>query len=1021
MIGWFASLSFVAPLALLALAALPAIWLLLRVTPPAPRHLVFPPLKLFAHLHARRETPARTPWWLTALRLLLAACVILAVAGPVWNPRTGDEAAGQASAPLALVIDSGAASAHDWATRIDLASRLVETAGRAGAPIAMFATGETPAPQSPETAAAILRRLGALAPQAFAPDRLAWRDHIRAWLRSQPGARVVWISDGVDLAGKPGAQAAAARQFASDLTDASGGQLIIYGDAPAAALALAGVVNGADGLEARIVRATAQGMAQGMARAFDMRGLPLGEGGFTLAAGAVETQARINLPIEMRNRAARIDIVGQQTAQAVTLLDRRNQRRRVGLVTGVTADMAQPLLSPTWYVDRALAPTAEIREPRMGASAAIGALIDEQASVIVLADVGGLEPAMRQRLEAWVRSGGVLVRFAGPRLAAAGGPDMGASGAADAGAYNPVDRLLPVRLRGDGRNLGGALSWETPKTLAPFNRDGPFAGIDAPEEITVRRQLLAEPDGDLPGRTWASLADGTPVVTARRDGEGLLVLFHVTADPSWSNLPMSGAFVQMLQRIVAMAPDSAPEQPAGQNASEDAEEVRDNARTPARTPARPAALPPRRMLDGFGLWRDPPATARGVTADFAGRASLAHPAGFYGPVAASRAVNVLEAGDVLTAIDFSGFDARPSSARTARDLRDPLLLLALGLFLADCLATLLLGGGLMPRRPARSAALTALAFTAGAWLVAPEPAHAQGMLNTPQYQLPDSWRAPGQAPAPTPRARQAAPKPPSPPRTAVSGFTARDLDAAMETRLAYVITGDAQVDAVSRAGLIGLGEALAQRTSFEPAEPAGVNPSTDELAFYPVLYWPVVAGRPAPDAAALRKLDSYMKGGGLVIFDTRDAMTARPGVTTPEGAQLQRMLRTLDLPALEPAPQDHVLGKAFYLLDNFPGRYSRGQTWVEALPKRANGERVPARGGDGVTPVIITSNDWAAAWAVDASGLPMLPLTTDGHDSEERQRELALRVGVNVVIHALTGNYKADQVHLPALLRRLGQ
>lgn len=1011
MIGWLASLSFAAPLALLALAALPAIWLLLRVTPPAPRHLVFPPLKLFAHLQARRETPARTPWWLTALRLLLAACVILAVAGPVWNPRAGDDAAGQASAPLALVIDSGAASAHDWATRIDLASRLVEAAGRAGAPIALFATAEAPAPQAPETAAAVLRRLGALAPQAFAPDRLAWRDHIRAWLQSQPGARVVWISDGVAVAG---GQAAAARQFASDLTEASGGRLIVHGDAPAAALALAGVVNGAEGLEARVIRpAAAPGAIQGNVRAFDMRGLPLGEGAFALASGAAETQARINLPIEMRNRAARLDIVGQQTAQAVALLDRRNQRRRVGLVTGVTSDLAQPLLSPTWYVDRALAPTAEIREPRMGASAAIGALIDEQASVIVLADVGGLEPAMRQRLEAWVRSGGVLVRFAGPRLAATGVPDVGAPG--DAGAYNMVDRLLPVRLRGDGRNLGGALSWETPKTLAPFNREGPFAGIDAPEEITVRRQLLAEPDGDLPGRTWASLADGTPVVTARRDGEGLLVLFHVTADPSWSNLPMSGAFVQMLQRIVAMAPDAAAlerEQPAGQNVGEAAGE-----QDVVQAPTQPAALPPRRILDGFGLWRDPPATARGVAADFAGRASLSHPAGFYGPVAAGRAVNVLEAGDALAAIDFSGFDARSLTARTARDLRDPLLLLALGLFLADCLATLLLGGGLMRRRPARAAALTALA---GLWLAAaPEPARAQGMLNTPQYQLPDSWRAPGQMPSP--RARQPAPKSPSPPRAAASGFTGRDLDAAMETRLAYVVTGDAQVDAISRAGLIGLGEALALRTSFEPAAPAGVNPSTDELAFYPVLYWPVVAGRPLPDAAALRKLDSYMKGGGLVIFDTRDAMTARPGVTTPEGAQLQRMLRTLDLPALEPAPPDHVLGKAFYLLDNFPGRYTRGQTWVEALPKRADGARAPARGGDGVTPVIITSNDWAGAWAVDASGLPMAPLTTDGHDSEERQRELALRVGVNVVIHALTGNYKADQVHLPALLRRLGQ
>lgn len=326
--------------------------------------------------------------------------------------------------------------------------------------------------------------------------------------------------------------------------------------------------------------------------------------------------------------------------------------------------------------------------------------------------------------------------------------------------------------------------------------------------------------------------------------------------------------------------------------------------------------------------------------------------------------------------------------------------------------------------------MLALGLLSGALLqsLSPQPAMAQGLLNAPQQHMPEHWSPPGVrgygaggAQAPAPRAAPSARQTPSVPRAAAGGLSGRDLDAAAETRLAYVITGDAQVDATSRAGLIGLGDALALRTSFEPAEPVGVNPSSDELAFYPVLYWPVVAGRPLPDAAAIRKLDSYMKGGGLVIFDTRDALTARPGALTPEGAQLQRMLRALDVPALEPAPQDHVLGKSFYLLDQFPGRYSRGQTWVEALPGGAAAGRAPARGGDGVTPLIITSNDWAAAWAVDADGQPLLPLTADGPDNAERQREMALRVGVNVVIHALTGNYKADQVHLPALLRRLGQ
>jgi hypothetical protein len=161
-----------------------------------------------------------------------------------------------------------------------------------------------------------------------------------------------------------------------------------------------------------------------------------------------------------------------------------------------------------------------------------------------------------------------------------------------------------------------------------------------------------------------------------------------------------------------------------------------------------------------------------------------------------------------------------------------------------------------------------------------------------------------------------------------------------------------------------------------------------------------------------------MKGGGTVIFDTRDALAARPGGgPTPEAQHLRRMLTTLDIPELEPVPRDHVLTKTFYLLDNFVGRYGSGQTWVEALPPASETERRPARAGDGVSPIIITSNDLAAAWAVGRRGEALYPVI--GNDP--RQREMAFRGGVNIVMYALTGNYKADQVHVPALLERLGQ
>ena len=247
------------------------------------------------------------------------------------------------------------------------------------------------------------------------------------------------------------------------------------------------------------------------------------------------------------------------------------------------------------------------------------------------------------------------------------------------------------------------------------------------------------------------------------------------------------------------------------------------------------------------------------------------------------------------------------------------------------------------------------------------------------------------------------------------------LKATQQTHLAYIITGDSAVDEVSKAGLQGLTMFLAQRTALEPSEPIGLDPARDELAFFPVIYWAISPGAPKPSQQALEKIDSYMKRGGTVLFDTRDAVDAPPGgeMQGPGMVALRSILSSLDIPELEPVPRDHVLTKTFFLLKDFPGRFNSGQTWVETLPREDDDEAAskPARGGDGVSPIIITSNDLAGAWAIRPDGQPMLPLTP----GEPRQREFAFRAGVNIVMYTLTGNYKADLVHAPALIERLGQ
>src|SRR5262249_7009022 len=160
-------------------------------------------------------------------------------------------------------------------------------------------------------------------------------------------------------------------------------------------------------------------------------------------------------------------------------LDKRWRRRSIGVVTGSTVDTAQPLLASTYYLTRALGPFADVRLAERGSPAQAGRQIIEQPlPMFVPADVGDRSGARAQptrRLD----GGGVLVRFAGRRLAAAD------------------DDLVPVRLRRGGRILGGSLSWEQPQQLSAFARESPFFGMTVPTDVSISRQVLAEPDATL--------------------------------------------------------------------------------------------------------------------------------------------------------------------------------------------------------------------------------------------------------------------------------------------------------------------------------------------------------------------------------------------------------------------------------------------------------------------------------------------------------------------------------------------
>ncbi len=935
-------LTFGFPAILWGLLALPVIWWLLRLTPPKPQTEVFPPLKILARVLKREETPQKSPWWLTLLRLLMAAIVVMALAEPVFNPREKLPTTGSA---LALVIDNDWSSAPDWDRRVATAERLIADANSNGVPVLLAFTAEKPnAEIGPFDAEAARDRLRATKPRPVPTDRPAVYARVAAALDALPGASVAILADGLAAQGDEAAFNTLLGKNPADVVWVVPDRLTTVG--------LKAAENQLEGFALTAIRPPGDaGPRQVTAGAFDDKGRRIADAALTFGAGETTATGQMQVPFELRNDFAAIAIDGENQAGAVRVLDESSKRRRVGLLSQSEADQAQPLLSPLYYIRRALEPFADLVEPRSPDLAdAIPQLIEQKPAMIVMADVGTIPEAARQKLIEWVDNGGTLVRFAGSRLAAAGNDE----------------ELLPVRLRNGERSLGGALSWTEPQAVAEFPA-GPFADLTPPSEVTVSRQVLAEPTADIVERTWASLADGTPLVTGAKREKGTIVLFHITPEATWSNLPISGSFVEMLRRLVQLS--------------------RNQGSAAPNADGQIATLAPYRMIAANGALVPPTPDARPLAVGPGAPApvTIENPPGLYGSEEGVVAHNLLGSDASFTPLVRPQVAAPVTEMRYAfdesRDLKGPLVAAALILMLLDTLAVFWMGGMFNRRRKAARAAGSAavVLLAAGAMFALSSHAMAQDAK-------------PGDAEA---------------------------IEAVATTRLAYVLTGDASIDAISRAGLDGLSRFLIDKTALEPGKPAGVDISKDELSFYPIIYWPIDPNAAMPTEQAIARIDAYMQQGGTVLFDTRDQYSTGidAGSASPATERLRDILGNLNVPPLEPVPADHVLTKSFFILPDFPGRFNGSPLWVEASAEASNPEHRPVRTGDGVTPIMITANDFAGAWAVDANGEPMLPTVP----ADPMQRIYAYRAGVNIVMYMLTGNYKSDQVHVPVLLERLGQ
>lgn len=915
---FLSSLSFAQPLILLAFIALPLLWFLLRVIPPQAKIVKLPTYRFVKDLAPKEQTSQETPLWLLLLRLLIASLIILGFAGPILNARSNLPL----NATPRLVIDNSWSGAAHWQAIQDKATALLEEAERNELSVRVMLMAEDPnnidLHGTPLTASQALARVKALEPQPWGID--AQRILGAETAKTKEKMHSFFLSSG--LAFKD------AEQLLTHLNEDGGLSISLPQDYEFPFLLK--ISADAYGAKSNTMNFTLHALKNAQkARILNVQAL--GQQGsviFNKEILAEEWNDNLTVPISLdlpsalARKIKRVQLKEQKTIGSSVIVDPSLARKFVGIVQIEGKKDNKAYIGTSFYLKRALEPYADILQ------ASLGDILKKKPSVIILPDEISLFPSQLNDLQEWMHDGGILLRFAGPRLA-----------------ENKTD-LSPVRLRLGGRSLEGDVSWDKAKGIAEFDKDSPFYGLEISSEIKVKQMVLAEPSQDLDKKIWARLDDGTPLVTFSQEENGLLILIHTASTPDWSSIPLSGLYVSMIKRIIDLSTQG--KNPAAGISGRNAFSV----------------LDPVYVLGAYGQPTTPPSTMKAISVSrFMGgeRLSPELRAGLYARNGLSQTINLADAeygvtdhGQSFAAIDPAIFpftaQILPYSDQNEQRPGDTILLLALLALIFDLVACLFLLKG-SDKRAAVKACILFGVFTLTIFFTHTSPALAQEDATDP-YQY------------------------------------------ANALHLAYVETGDQNVDEVSQDGLEQLARALNQRTSVEPQGVAAINLQSDELSFFPIIYWPVTETQGKPGPSVIQKIQRYLDHGGMILFDIKGKQSFSGNQSS---VALKRLIGPLSISPLEITPEDHVLRRSFYLLDSFPGRYPDFPLWVERHEETDTSE---------VSAILIGSNDWASAWSKGSAG---------------RQNEMATRFGINLVMYALTGNYKKDQVHVKHILERLGQ
>jgi hypothetical protein len=988
----FPGLAWETPWMLHALAALPFIWLIIRHIPPMPTAVFYPALRLLSTLHTEKQAAHKPPFWLVLMRIFAIAALIIAAAGPHTPPPSALQSHG--AAPYIILVDNDASHSGHWGRMQAAIASTLQTIAQKNQPVALVFTAErSPLRLDFGTAQQALAVLQSTRTRPWISDHTRTAAFVRAHTQT---ANWIWwpslLARTATTASLPQAIThmqrnggltvlhTPARPFfiahAHQNTTPQGTQELVLqlGRIPALhppALHPIDANAAADTADTAVI--TAYGAAPDAAFG-DTDNYIFGQASVPLptrdAAGgrpnmATQSQYTVRVPLAMPSTAdqslshVQLRTENGTTALQTFLFNRGVYTGPVALLDATQTETPIPLLQADHFLRTALSgiaktvPHDHFQQTRIA--------ISTRFRPVPKAD----------KILSWVQAGGIFIAFADdhilspPPATAATTPDL----------YS----LLPAPLRTGhaGRVLNGPLVWTKPQPITRFAAQSPFTALNerlpplsAPvpsswPPVNVRSQILLQSPEHTPHAIWARLQDGTPIISARQEGKGWLVFFHVTADGRWSDLPVSHLFVPILEHLYSLA----------------------STQSGAATP-QDSLLPAQAILDANGTLHPPDQAIPPRKANTPFIASAAQPPGRYGrgslsyaanlgatlsayaPLHLPRSVPIINADDMYPVVSFRPFFVLWGII---------LLMLDYMLFLRRATPQAATGTHTPP--PVRRLGIMLVLFFCISLF--PRTTHAQN----------------------------------------VDIYTT--TIAADRVRLAYLKTGDAQQDATSFRGLVGLSAMLNQRTSVLMAPPLGISPnantaSAQALLRSPILYWPLNTPAPALSPDLQQTIRTFINTGGIILFDTAD------GATSPRTPALHNIYKQLQLPPMTPLPRTHVLNRSYYLLSSSAGRYPAQPIWGEPAKQRL----------DGVSSILAGTGDWAAAWALNipatadaatdilqkAKVLRMVTRTNYQHmpfPEGEPQREAAFRFGINVVMYALTGNYKQDQIHNKAIMERL--